>query len=282
MRSRLIRCLTLAMPILVVSSAACGSEDDVAETVATTEVLVGASSTAADTVVESTTAAQTTDAPQTTTAPQTTGAPATEPLDAVELLSSMGLQGTDYSPDHAIAVDVADLSTPNAVSAFDAAAATPECGPPTVEAPLPYRTLSSGARIDFVSSIGATASASVVVMPVEAAAIGYLEALRNDEMIPTCIGRAVLRGLTDAPPGITLDMENFRFLDQIDGYGDDQVIAGSDLVISQDGSVLLTVVGGARYSRIGNVILVVDGVDPDAATFASLLYERAVAAIDAN
>jgi hypothetical protein len=173
------------------------------------------------------------------------------------------------------------LSAPNAVAAREAAESTPSCDPPTVEAPLPYSTLSSGARIDFVNSIGATSFAYVLVMPMEAASIGYLEALRNDETIPTCMGEATLKTLTGAPEGITIGMENFRFLDPVAGYGDDQVTTGSDLVISQDGTVLLTVVGGSRYTRIGNVILVVGGTNPDAEAFAPIFYERALAAIEA-
>jgi hypothetical protein len=57
---------------------------------------------------------------------------------------------------------------------------------------------------------GGAAWAGLVVMPAEEAAIGYLKAIRSDEGFPT-------------------------------GYGDDQVYPASDLVIAQDGTVLLSV-----------------------------------------
>jgi hypothetical protein len=123
---------------------------------------------------------------------------------------------------------------------------------------------------------------NVIVMPMEAAAIGYLEALRSDEMIPTCIGEATLKTLTGAPEGITIGMENFRFLEPLAGYGDDQVATGSDLVITQDGTVLLTVVGGSRYTRIGNVILVVGGTNPGVEEFAPIFHDKALAAIEGS
>lgn len=282
MRSRLIRSTTLAIPILLLALAGCGSNDDTADPGATTDapventVTTDAEEVAATTEPPPETSAPTTESPTVTEAPATTIQP-----DALELLSSMGLVGTDYSADHTIAVEADDLTTPNAVAHRETARSTPECGPPTVEAPLPYSTLTSGARIDFVSSIGATSSAYLVVMPNEAAAIGYLEALRDDEGIPTCIGVATLKSLTGAPEGITMEMENFRFEVPVAGYGDDQVTVSNDLVISQDGTVLLTVTGGSRYSRIGNVILVVGGVTPDAEAFAQIFYDKAVSAIEA-
>ena len=81
---------------------------------------------------------------------------------------------------------------------------------------------------------------------------------------------------------MTLAMENFRFESAVDGYGDDQVYPASDLVIAQDGTVLLTVEAGTRYSRIDNVILIVNGTSVDADAFAPVFYERAVAAIEAS
>lgn len=281
MNSRLIRTTTLAIPVMLLALAGCGSDGDNTEPDATTEASADATATtdaeeAATTEPSPDTSASTTEAMPSTEAPATT-----TQLDAVELLSSMGLVGSDYGADYTVAVDVADLSTANAVAGREAAESTAECEPPTVEAPLPYSTLTSGARIDFINSIGATSSAHLIVMPMEAAAIGYLEALRNDEQIPTCIGVATLKSLTGAPEGITMDMENYRFDDPVAGYGDDQVRTGSDLVISQDGTVLLTVPGGSRYTRIGNVILVVGGTSPDADNFAPTFYDRAIGAIEA-
>jgi class 3 adenylate cyclase len=234
--------------------------------------------------VESLTSTSTTVAPQpepveSLTSTSTTAAPQ---LDAVELLKSMALVGTDFGPGYSIQNDVADLSSPNAVAEREAAQATPECGPPTAEAPLPYSTLSSGARIDFTTESGGAAWVELVVMPVEGAAIGYLEAIRRDEGFPTCSGLVALKGLTGAPPGMTLAMENFRFKSAVDGYGDDQVYPASDLVIAQDGTVLLTVEAGTRYSRIGNAILLVNAVSPDGDAFAPVFYERAVTAIEAS
>ncbi len=200
MRPRSIRTATLVIPALLLSLTGCGSDDDAATADAATGATTDAP--AVDTTTVESTAATTgppaSSAP-TTEEPTTTEAATVAELDAVELLSSMNLVGTDYGPDYTIAVDVADLSTPNAVAAEEAAAATPECGPPTVEAPLPYSTMTSGARIDFVNSIGGTASAQLVVMPMEAASIGYLEALRSDETIPTCVGLATLRDVDRRP-----------------------------------------------------------------------------------
>jgi hypothetical protein len=194
----------------------------------------------------------------------------------------MALMGTDYGPEFSIQNDVSDLSSPNAVAEREAAQATPECGPPTVEAPLPYSTLSSAARIDFTSPLGGTATAELVVMPVEELAIGYLKAIRGDEGFPTCSGLATLKTFTGTPAGMTLAMENFRFKDPVEGFGDDQVYPASDVVIVQDGTVLLTLEGGTRYSRIGNVILIVNGLDADADAFAPVFYERAAAALQAS
>jgi len=119
-------------------------------------------------------------------------------------------------------------------------------------------------------------------MKAEEAAIGYLEAIRSDEGFPTCSGLATLKTLTGAPAGITLEMENFRFNDAVAGFGDDQAYPADDVVIVQDGTVLLTLEGGTRYSRIGNVILVVGGTSLDADAFAPVFYERAMAAIEAT
>jgi hypothetical protein len=266
------------LPVVLLALAGCGSDDDAGDAATTDQATPGTA--AADTTAAEVTAATDPASAATTEVPDTTEPPAVEALDAVELLTSMNLVGTDYGPDYTVTVDVADLSTPNAVAAREAAESTPECG--STEAPLPYSTLSSGARIDFANAIGATSSAEVVVMPMEAAAIGYLEALRSDETIPTCMGLATLKTLTGAPPGITIGMENFRFGDPIASYGEDQVTAASDLVISQDGAVLLNVEGGSRYSRIGNVILVVSGTSPGTDDFAPVFYAKALEALDAS
>jgi hypothetical protein len=267
------------LPVALLALAGCGSDDDAGDA-ATTDQATPGTAAADTTAAEVTVAATDPSSAATTEVPDTTEPPAVEQLDAVELLTSMNIVGTDYGPDYTVTVDVADLSTPNAVVAREAAENTPECG--STEAPLPYSTLSSGARIDFANSIGATSSAEVVVMPMEAAAIGYLEAMRSDETIPTCMGLATLKTLTGAPPGITIDMENFRFGELIANYGDDQVTTASDLVISQDGAVLLNVEGGSRYSRIGNVILVVSGTSPGTDDFAPVFYAKALEAIDAS
>lgn len=287
MRTRLIRFAALAVPLLL-ALASCG-DDDASTTVATAATSESATSgptTAPPTTEPPTIEPPTTEPPTTakattaaTTNPPTTTAP---PVDAVELMTSLQLVSTDYSPDHSILTDVTDLpSSPSTAALIEAVAATPECAGLAVQAPFPHAMMSSGALIEFISAIGATSSASLIVLADTAAAAAFMEAVRSEERYPTCLLLATLKTLV-APPGITLDLVDFRFLDALPGYGDDQVIPAGDLVISQDGAVLITVVGGTRFSRIGKVILAVGGVSPTADAFAVLLYERTLTALESR
>ncbi len=285
MTPRRTRSTTAAVTALVLMLAGCGDDGDAAAspTSATASEATGGPI--------STTAPTTTPTPESTapesTAPKTIIAPETSPptteatllVDAVELLSSLKLVGTDYGPDYSIHVDVDDLASPGGVLIQEAVQATPECDAVTIDAPLPYTDMSSGARIEFISSIGATNSTTLVVMPTPDAAAAYLEAIRSDPQFPVCNGLATLKTLTGAPEGITMEMVDFRLEGPLPGNGDDQAFVAEDLVIYQDGVELLTVVGGARYSRVDNVIIVVGGVSPDADAFASLVYERTAAAL---
>ncbi len=280
MTPRRTRSTTAAVTALVLMLAGCGDDGDSAAS-PTSATASEATSGPISTTVPTTTPARESIAPETTVAPETSP-PTTEAsllVDAVELLSSLQFVGTDYGPDYSIHADVDDLASPGGMLIQEAVQATPECDAVTIDAPLPYTDMSSGARIEFISSIGATNSTTLVVMPTSDAAAAYLEAIRSDPQFPVCNGLATLKTLSGAPEGITMEMVDFRLEGPLPGFGDDQAFVAEDLVIYQDGVELLTVVGGARYSRVDNVIIVVGGVSPDADAFASLVYERSAAAL---
>jgi hypothetical protein len=218
------------------------------------------------------------DATATPVPPTPTATPAPPTVSSVERLGGLALTGEDLEDGWASIGGAVDLAThPDGLRPYMAEA--PSCEG-LIDILLPYETAIDGARIDFANATtGSTGWIELITMPDEPSAVAYMEQLRSDDGLPACLSDAVVAQLAfNAGPTLSVEATDPRYSDPIENYGDDQVVMSSDLFVTS-GPTEVTITAGGRFSRIGNLILVVNGAANPMDRFAATYYEKVQAAI---